>query len=306
MMKRILINLLLIFSVFCVVEYVSFVKTKNENMGLKLKADRLEANKTQNHKTKYILLKEFNPSIYRNSFIYKTSDKKPVLWFGCSFAEGAGLEDMQTPCYKISQLTKRNCINRSKGATGAQFMYYQLNKTDFIKEVPEADYVIYTFIWNHLQRLYNYQVNPLIDMFNLRYKDKNGNLEEIKPVFKPFYSSFFIKRILNKKVYKAALQEKHDFKLFNLTIKKTAEIIKDKYPDATFIMLEFPELSKAELPASEIDELESYGIKVVRVKDLIGNINIYNEEYWLPDKIHPTEETWDIILPELARRYIDN
>ncbi len=305
MIKRILTNILLIFFVFSIVEYAAFVKTKNENMIFKSQADKLEANNTVNYRTKYTILKDFNTTIYRNSFISEKTDKKPVIWFGCSFAEGAGLEDNQTPCYKISQLTGRSCINRSKGATGTQFMYYQLLNPDFIKEVPEADFVIYTFIWNHLQRLYNYQINPLIDMFNLRYKDKNGVLEEIKPVFKPFYSSFFVKRILNRKVYKAAKLEEYNFKLFNLTMKETAGLIKKQYPNAVFIMLEFPELSGNNLPVSEIKKLESFGIKVVRVKDLIGDLNIYDEKYWLPDKIHPTEEAWDIILPELKKRYIN-
>ena len=133
MIKRILTNILLIFFVFGIVEYAAFVKTKNENMIFKSQADKLEANNTVNYRTKYTILKDFNTTIYRNSFISEKTDKKPVIWFGCSFAEGAGLEDNQTPCYKISQLTGRSCINRSKGATGTQFMYYQLLNPDFIK-----------------------------------------------------------------------------------------------------------------------------------------------------------------------------
>ncbi len=305
MIKRILVNIALICLLFCIIESYCFYKTKSENEMFKQKADRLETNNTRSYKTKYVILKSFNPIIWRNSFVNETSEKKPVLWFGCSFAEGAGLEDNQTPCYKISKLTKRNCINKAKGATGTQFMYYQIKNDKLIEEVPSADFVIYTFIWNHLQRLYNYQVNPLIDMFNLRYKIKNGELKEVKPLFKPFYSSFFVKKILNKKVYNQYKKECIDFELFNKIMEKSANRIKNLYPDSKFILLEFPDLSRNQLPDYEIKKLESYGITVVKVTDLTKDIDIYNNKYWLPDNIHPSEEAWDIILPELTKKYLN-
>lgn len=303
MLKKIIINLLLIFTVFFAIEYAAFVKTKKENIKFQ-QLVKLESNKIQNYKTRYVLMEDFSPAPFRGSFMNKETNKKPVLWFGCSFAEGAGLEDNKTPCYKISQLTRRSCLNKTKGATGVQYMYYQLSKQNFSKEVPQADFIIYTFIWNHIHRLYNYQINPLVDMFNLRYKNNNGTLEEIKPVFKPLYSSFFIRRILNKKVNKSVLREANDFELFNLIMKETAELVKKYYPKSTFIMLEFPDTSRKELPLKEIKTLESYGIIVVRVKDLIGNADIYDDKYWLPGKIHPSEQAWDIILPELVKNYM--
>lgn len=304
MLKRILINIILIIIFVCAVEIYSFNKTAEENEVFKKQADRLESNGTRKYKTRYSVLKPFNPSLFRNSFI-KENDKKPILWFGCSFAEGAGLEDIQTPCYKISSLSGRSCINKAKGATGTQFMYYQLLKDKEDTNEQEPEYIIYTFIWNHLQRLYNYQVSPLIDMQNLRYKIKNGKLEEIKPIFMPVYSSFFIKRLLNKKVSNQTIQEHKDFELFNKIMEESVKITKERNPNSKFIMIEFPENSRKELPQYEIDTLNSYGITVVKVTDLIKDIDIYDKKYWLPDDIHPTVEAWDLFLPELSKRYLN-
>ena len=304
MLKRIFINILLIIFALSAVEAFCFYKTKTENERFKEKADRLEANNTRKHTTKYRLLVPFNTVVYRNSFIKENSDKKPILWFGCSFAEGAGLEDEQTPCYKISELTGRSCINKAKGATGTQFMLYQLQDGNFINDVPQAEYIIYVFIYNHIQRLYNCQINPLVDMFNLRYKNSNGKLKNITPEFNPLYSSFFVKRLLNKKVFKQAKKEGMDFELFNAVMKESVDITKNNYPNSKFLLLEFPDLSRNELPEYEIKKLEEYGITVVKVTDLIQNEDIYEEKYWLPDNIHPTEQAWNLILPELKEKYL--
>ncbi|HIS89878.1 TPA: hypothetical protein IAA87_10730 [Candidatus Avigastranaerophilus faecigallinarum] len=303
MLKRIFINLLLIIMALTFVEAYSFNRTKIDNEKFKTQADRLEANSTRQYKTQYRLLEPFNTTLFRNSFIKDNANN--IVWFGCSFAEGAGLNDNQTPCYKISELTGKSCINKAKGATGAQFMYYQINDDKIMDDAKTADFIIYTFIWNHIQRLYNYQVNPLIDMFNLRYKIIDGNLVDITPQFNPLYSSFFVKRILNKIVFEQAKQESYNFRLFNKIMKETYNISQKRYPNSKFIFIEFPELSKKELPDYEVKELESYGIKVIRVKDIIGNIDIYDPKYWLPDNIHPTEQAWDLILPIIVEKYMN-
>ncbi|MBR6162428.1 hypothetical protein IKQ26_00855, partial [bacterium] len=210
-----------------------------------------------------------------------------------------------SPCSQLTKLTGRTCYDRAKGATGTQFMYWQLLNEDFDKVAKDVDYIIYIYINNHLMRLYNYQINPLIDIFNIRYKfDKNGKLVELKPFFKPFYSLFSVKRFLNKRVINQTVQEEKDFKMFNAMMKETAKILKNKYRNAKFIMLEYPDLSGKFLPESEIQTLEGYGIAVVRVTDLIGNIDLNEEKYWLSDNIHPSMEAWNIIMPEFVRRYL--
>ncbi|MBQ9244940.1 hypothetical protein IJ182_01590 [bacterium] len=305
MLKKFIINLLLIFIVIAAIEVCAFNKTKEENDIFKQQVKKLASNNADSFKTEYKILDDFSPSIWRNSFYKPNSNKKPFLWFGCSFAEGAGLEDKETPCYKLSKITGRSCINRSKGATGTQFVYSQLKDDNITNEIPDVDYIIYTFIWDHTRRLYLYQVNPLIYMFNIRYKLQNGKLKEIKPIFKPLYSLYFVKRILNRKITEETFQERKDYNLFNAMLQESFKISKEKYPNAKFIMIEFPELSKMKLPENEVNKLEEIGITVVDAEKLMDDIDVYNKKYWLSDDIHPTSELWDKFLPKFAELYMN-
>ena len=305
MLKRVFINILLIIVAFIMIESYCFFQTKHENNVFKNQADKLEANNTRQFITKYKIMEDFNTQTFRPSYYIDNSKKKPILWFGCSFAEGAGLSDEITPAYKIAHLTGRSCINKAKGATGTQFMYYQLNNDEIMSDASDVDYIIYIFIWNHIQRLYNYQINPLIEMFNLRYKIQNNKLELIKPFFKPIYSSFFIKRLLNRKVNNQARVEQYKFELFNKIMEESLKKAKLRYPNSKFIMVEFPELSRRELPDYEVKKLQDMGIIFVKFTDFIDkDIDIYDSKYWLSDEIHPTSETWDLFLPGFTKQYI--
>ena len=309
MFKKILVNILLIVLLVSSLEVFCYIKEKEFNLARKQYADKLESNNTRNFITKYRLLSDFKALPARKSFFVKNSNKKPILWFGCSFAEGAGLTDLQTPCYKISQLTGRSCINKSKGATGTQFIYYQLKNDDFFTTTPSVEYIVYTFLYNHIYRLYNYQVNPLIDMFNLRYKLENGELKEIHPTFRLIHSSFIIKRFLNNLAQHKAKNEEIDFTLFNEIMKASKQITSSKYPNSKFIILEFPDLSGKELPYYEIQKLKDMGIQVVKVKDIFQSKikdknGIYDSKYWLNDNIHPSALLWDVVLPEIVKQYI--
>ena len=109
-------------------------------------------------------------------------------------------------------------------------------------------------------------------------------------------------RFLNRKVYNQANIEKYNFKLFNKIMFESIKKTKEYYPDSKFIMIEFPDLSRNELPEYEIKQIESYGVNVVKVTDLASDIDIYDKKYWLSDDIHPSEALWDIILPRLVKR----
>ena len=305
MIKRIIVNVILALVLLLSIEAFCFYKTKQENEKFKQSAGRLKFSDASQYKTKYKILEDFKPVIFRKSSIIDNAEKKPVLLFGCSFAEGAGLTDNNTPCSRISKLTGRSCINRAKGAMSAQFMYYQLLNENFYKEFPEADYIIYIYIYNHLQRLYNYQINPLLDMFNLRYKIDDGNLKEIKPFFKPFYSSYAVKRLLNTKVSSLAQTEEKDFKLFNKIMLESVKLIKAHYPDAEIIMLEYPEPVSLSIPDYEREKLENMGVKLVKVLDLTQDIDIYDKKYWLEDNIHPGNAAWDVIMPRFVHKYLN-
>lgn len=239
-------------------------------------------------------IKFFKPPKYGNG------NKKPVIFFGCSFTEGAGLTDEQTLAYKISQLTGRTTYNRGKGSTGTQFMYYQLSTPELKYEVPEAEYIIYTFIWDHLFRLYNYQACPLVTGLNLRYKVVNGKLEEIKPAFVPFYSLYLVKKFQVDIADKKAIEEEQNFKLFNFIMKESIKLAQKTYPQSKFVIIEYPDSHTQTLPPDEVIKLKDMGFVVVNAEEMLGH-NLQDSKYRLVDN-HPSKLAWEEIAPKLARK----
>lgn len=307
MKRKLFLNLLFVVLLLFVLEGVAFLATAKENSKFAKKADKV----FPEHKveTKYELLSDFNPTLRGKSAIIENSDKNDILWFGCSFAIGANLNYEQTPCYKISTLTNRSCINRSKSATGLQFMYYQFQHTNFQELSPNVDFVIYTFIPDHIFRLYNVQVNPLVPEFNLRYKLVHDYPVEEKPIFRPIYSSFLVKKLLDFYSLQKVRKEFGDYKLFNRLIKGTFYQIKNIYPNAKFIIVRFPTLVDIEelepYIKKELSTLNKTGIEVFDAKTFLNEqgIDYNNSIYWTEDKIHPSDKLWDIILPEIVKKY---
>lgn len=232
--------------------------------------------------------------------IYGNSIKRPLIFFGCSFTEGAGLRDEQTLAYKVSKLTGRTVYNRGKGSTGAQFMYYQLSTPALKEEVPDAEYMIYTFIWDHLYRLYNYQACPLITGVNLRYKIVNNKLEEIKPAFLPLYSLYSVKKIQLNIANKNGLKEEQNFKLFNFIMNESIKSAHKSYPNSKFVMIEYPDYHQKTLPPDEIQKLKDMGFVFINAEQLLGH-DLKDSKYRLVDN-HPAELAWEELAPKLVHK----
>ncbi|MCR5261133.1 MAG: hypothetical protein K6C94_04770 [Candidatus Gastranaerophilales bacterium] len=259
-----------------------------------------------NWKMGYKILKDYPINEFNPSAIKKTN-KSPVLWFGCSFADGDLMPIDKKPYNKLSDLTGRTVINRAQGGTGTQYIYNQFINFDFKKIAPDVDFIIYTYIDDHLHRLYTYQINPLTDIANIRYEYKNNKLQKIPRWNKYLYSSFLIKRLKNICIHHQWNQEYIDYHLFNITINECRKKMKELYPDAKFILIEFNTKDQIKeddfIPPWEIKKLKSYGIDVIKLRDYTGNTDITDDKYWFEDKINPREELWDIILPVLVKKY---
>lgn len=307
MKKKLLLNFLFIILLLSVLEGIAFFAFSKENSKFAKKAGKVFPD--YKIETKYELLSDFIPNLNGKSAMIKNSDKSDILWFGCSFAIGANLKYEQTPCYKISKLTNRSCINRAKSATGLQFMYYQFQNEDLKKIAPNVDFIIYTFIPDHIFRLYNLQVNPLIPEFNLRYKLVHDYPVEVKPLFKPIYSSFLLKKLIDFYSLQKVKKEFGNYKLFNRLIKGIFYHIKKDYPNAKFIIIRFPTLVDIEdlepYIKNELLILKQTGVYVFDAKTFLTEqgIDYTDNIYWTQDGIHPSDKLWDIILPEIVKEY---
>lgn len=85
---------------------------------------------------------------------------RPIVLFGGSFAQGAGLEENQKFSYLLSKQTGRTVINRAGGGWGTQHMLFQLRSSelyDIIKDETDnniPEYIIYLFMEDHINRIH--------------------------------------------------------------------------------------------------------------------------------------------------------
>lgn len=239
--------------------------------------------------------KHFRPVLYS-----KNSRKRPITLFGCSYTEGLGLKENQTFGYKLFQKTDRTVYNRGALGTGPQFILYQLRRDDFYKEVPDAEYFIYTFIPDHFERMYKYQASFFYKDINLRFELKNGKVEEVKPAFLPLYSLFTIKKIQeiisNKKIQNTT----KTFNLFLAIMKDSIALTKQHYPNSKFIILFYKDPTRKVLSSEQIKRLEDTGFIVVDSEKLAGH-ELMSKQYRLADENHPSEKAWNDIVPNLVR-----
>lgn len=142
------------------------------------------------------------PRVYPSNT--KTS-KRPIITIGCSYTEGVGLEENQTFAYKLNKYTGRTTYNCGIGGSGLELVYRQLSDDNFKNNIPDAEYVIYTFLYNHLSRQFQNLLCPYKSELYINYSLKNGHLKEDASSFWFMYWSFLVKAILE---YQENCQEK--------------------------------------------------------------------------------------------------
>ena len=231
-------------------------------------------------------------------------NKKPIVIFGCSFAYGYRLAPEQTFSYKLAHYAKMPVYNRAQTGWGIQHMLYQTKIDKIYEQIPEPQYVIYVFIDDHIKRLYATAVsewNIISDEQNLRYKEKNGHLIEIKntnPILRRIKRLYLVNEIHRVLVQKYISNPKNNKSCIEFALKHFIEAkaeMQQRWKDTKYIVL---------LYSSENEylktKLEENGFTVIKTSELT-NENLNSPQYMRAD-LHPTEQAWDIIVPELFKK----
>ena len=269
----------------------------------------------QKLKIKYSYPVLFNIDDYKNGFREIKGSKPsqpPILLVGASYTSGHNLEKNQRLDYKLSKLTGRTVYTKAIDGTGPQSLYYLFKNTDIKKEIPDIGFIIYPFVPSHIYKPYEYSLSYLSTRLNIRYKDKNGKLEEIKPLFPILYSSFTVKmaqNYLRDAETSALIKEGKQYNLFNTIMDNTIQTTRKDFPNSKFIILEYPDPDFGileshkitKIPQKEREYLEKLGFIYINANELTGK-NIGTPEYRSDDKDHPNEKAWNEIVPRLVKK----
>ncbi len=242
--------------------------------------------------------------------VYKGTKARPIVTIGCSFTDGAFLAENQTFAYKLNKLTNRTTYNRGIGSTGPQWVYRQLSDKNFKKEIPDAEYVIYTFLNDHIKRMFISSIGFWQNYVDLNYRLKNGKLVERKEFLQLLYSSFLIKKYLVTKEQMEIEKEcKNNLPLFLKIMQESVNTTHKLYPNSKFVLVDVPEVhykdkeyEEKKLPKSVVSELEKMGIIYIDAEDLVGHKFRNVDKFYAEDKRHPNELFWDELTPALVKK----
>lgn len=243
-------------------------------------------------------------------YLSENSKKRPIITIGDSYTYGAHLAEKQTLAFKLHEQTARTTYNRGVSATGPQCVYRQLSDKDFKKQIPDAEYVIYTFIYDHLFR----NIRTLRDLYGtnieLGYVLKNGKLVERTYPFWFMYGSLLIRTIIdyaNSITYSDEIQ--NGLPLFLKIMEESVNQMKHLYPNSKFVFIEFPEGAccavdydgSRRLDENTLNNLKDLGIIYIYAPDLVGH-DFCESKYRVSDKDHPSELAWDEFVPKLVEK----
>lgn len=299
--KIILLNILILFAVAILFEGLNYVvyyfKTK-ETLELKNSAGFLQ-------KLRYTKAQKFSTKNFEKYFttnVYKNSEKRPILFLGCSYAQGIGLKNYETFAYKLSQKSQRTTYQRAISGGGIQLALHQFEVGEMKSAVPDAEYIIYVYLDYHISRLYSYQLDYIETEVNQRYKLSGKHLIKInQPIFPYYYSLFSVKNIQELIETVSSSKEYADFELFNAVMKELMSQAKKNYKDVKFAILLYPSANYIHsdnrdiLPNYEIDKLKQMGFIVFDAEDMT-ELPIRSEKYRLNDKDHPNGKAWSAIV----------
>ena len=215
---------------------------------------------------------------------------------------------------QLNEITDRIVYNLGISATGPQIVYEQLSDSKIKKEIPDAEYIIYVFLHNHIMRQFMTFVhlngNEISPQY---YNDNNGNFAKRKMLSpKILYTFFSVRNYLDKMMFNQETAEKQNgLPIFLRTMEESYKAAKKNYPDSKFVLLEFPQGSMCnpnyydksqELSDENIKALEKIGIIYINAEQLVGHKFRDVEKYRIADKDHPNAKVWQEIAPALKKR----
>lgn len=315
------INLFLLFLILIFLEYYCYSGMYDKNEDLLLYNHKIKKACSLKEKIHFYVQNVFPPhdysfsnyvqKIYENlrPVEYRNKSKNPVIIFGCSFAFGHNLNQNETFSYKLANYTDRTVYNRAYGGQGIPFFYYQLNDEALMKTFPSnSEYIIYVFIRDHINRnlrLFSWE------MYNLKlinYKLKNNKLKLVNNnnIFS-YLNYFYLVKYIKSIIYGFEIKNRDKKeKLFFKYIEESDKIIKEKFPQAKFVILYMYDPVD-----TNFDDSFDFNYLYEVVKNINPNIILLNStklcpsltsvNYWLKDG-HPNAKAWDLLVPEISKK----
>ena len=221
-----------------------------------------------------------------------------IILLGCSYTYGYNLKDNESFDAVLSDYTNKTVYNLGINSSSPRESLYILQHKDIleklIKDKNNVEYIIYTYIPDHVFRLY-YNLNE----FSPIYKIKNNS--ELIYKKNNLYNATFFSREVQRLKYRFSTKEQKN-NLFALYITEINKEIKNnfKFKDKNTKFVIFVFIDKSLSDWEKIAKIDD-NIIIVHIKDIFnGDISDY--KYTISkDDPHPNTEAWKVIVPKLMK-----
>lgn len=248
-------------------------------------------------------------SFRKTIFHHYDKNKNSILLYGCSFTYGVGLLPDENFSGQLLKNTNRLVYNRGISGYGIQHSLYHIENV--LKELldknvsdkrPYPKQVIYTFIEDHVLRLYC--PNDFFDSWLMFYKySTNNKLVELKEYDMWFWHSYILRNFYFKKYHNSNLKKiVSDFdrkKLLADILIQMQKSLETQIKDVEFTIFVFD----GDKYVKEIENrLIEAKINVVYLSEL-SEIDFSDAKYCLSkEDLHPNALAWEIITPLLVKK----
>ena len=233
--------------------------------------------------------------------------KYAIVFFGCSFTYGEGLDDEESIPYKLGNILGKDyqVFNFAYTGYGAHHMLAQI-QNGFIDDIAKKyEKVVYFFltIQGHAMRSAGYAVwdehGPWYELENGQLVHK-GRFPDKKRIFRPI-DKFFRKSLAYKKLTapKKSSQAAQDT-LYMAIVAESDKKLREK-SEAGLTVLVWPE-------APYINALKENNVKIIDLRETFPN-GTFSAEFQIPHDGHPNALATDIAakaLTEYAEKVIED
>jgi hypothetical protein len=215
-------------------------------------------------------------------------DAKKIILLGCSFTYGDALNNDETFSKMLSSYTHSTVYNFGICGSGVNHAFFILQNDEILDKLLQKerniDYVIYTYIEGHENRLY--QVNGQYPYYKITKDNKflyNDNKLRV-------YSCLYGKVEPYIDLYKYKFDKNY---IFSLYLTEMFNTIKMKFKNAKFVLFLYDDM-----PDSILNNIDK-DIIVIKRTDLT-DIDIHRDEYISFDGYHPNKKVWEILVPKIS------
>lgn len=303
--KIILINIFLIISIFLLCDYIFFTTYKTyQNYGPNYIQNLTKKIGTFNQDNEYMKFYEQN----KREPVNTDKNGKSIIFSGCSFAYGYGLDYTETIHYQLAKYINRPIYNLS-------FPGWGINQTIFLQEtnrfykLVKQNPALFIYLWCDFHALRQIIPYSFFESTEICYDIKTVRSGEKQLVKRtpPFIISrfsllcgiryIFIEYLLkHNKSYRTKIEKE-----VILHFKTLKNNLTEHYGNINFIIFNYEEGANAPILEEIKEDLEKEGFIIISLKDDIG-IDVRSNPQYISKDLHPTKEVWELAAPILAKK----